>query len=110
MEETEFNEDDKFIRFVDSFDFKHSSSNISVTDISEAAEEKVNPFDRTFVERFTLDLQFTALNPMKVKLIFDPVTGDQIEVDGIGRLGYDLKMNSLVCLDSLILKVEPINL
>jgi hypothetical protein len=95
LEETEFNEDDKFIRFVDSFDFKQSLSNISVTNINETANEKVNPFDRTFVERFTLDLQFIALNPMKVQLIFDPVTGDQIEVDGIGRLGIRLEDEQL---------------
>ena len=95
LEETEFNEDNKFIRFVDSFDLKQSSSNISVTNTNEAVEEKVNPFDRTFVERFTLDLQFIALNPMKVQLIFDPVTGDQIEVDGIGRLGIRLEDEQL---------------
>lgn len=95
LEETEFNEDEKFIRFVDSFDFKKSTSNLSVTNTNETVKNLVNPFDRTFEERFTLELQFIALNPIKVQLIFDPVTGDLIEVDGTGRLRIRLEDEQL---------------
>ena len=96
LEETEFDEDNKFIRFVDSFDFQsRAGTNSKATSTSQNADEEVNPFDRTFVERFTLDLQLVAQNPMEVQLIFDPVTGDQIEAEGTGRLGIRLEDEQL---------------
>jgi len=96
LEETEFDEDNRFIRFVDSFEFQ--SSNLvegNTQTITAANEEEEDAFDRTFVERFTLDLQFVAQNPMEVQLIFDPVTGDQIEAEGIGRLAIRLEDEQL---------------
>ncbi len=96
LEETEFDEDNKFIRFVENFDFQ---PNVDPTQISSTntpiVEVEEDPFDRTFVERFTLDLQFVAQNPMEVQLIFDPITGDQIEAEGIGRLGIRLEDEQL---------------
>lgn len=96
LEETEFDEDNKFIRFVDSFNFAKNQSaggSQSVNNIEDAEED--NPFDATFIERFTLDLQFVALNSMKVQLIFDPITGDQIDAEGTGRLGIRLEDEQL---------------
>ncbi|MEP4923386.1 MAG: hypothetical protein ABJ048_03655, partial [Balneola sp.] len=49
----------------------------------------------TFAERFTLDLQFIANNPMTVRLIFDEVTGDVITADGTGRLRIRLEDEEL---------------
>lgn len=96
LEETKFDEDNKFIRFVSNFEFETSTnSGISTTNLELSNEEEENPFDQRFVERFTLDLQFVAQNPMEVQLIFDPITGDQIEVDGIGRLGIRLEDEQL---------------
>tara|TARA_R110000868_G_scaffold37111_4_gene131344 strand:- start:30920 stop:35623 length:4704 start_codon:yes stop_codon:yes gene_type:complete len=96
LEETEFDEDNKFIRFVDDFNLKNNNSNTvgngSSIFIPEVDE---NPFDRTFVERFTLDLQFIATQPMTVQLIFDPVTGDIITANGTGRLQIRLQDEDL---------------
>ncbi len=96
LEETEFDEDNKFIRFVDTFEFETTSATgVNTVNQNLTNDEEVNPFDRTFVERFTLDLQFVAQNPMEVQLIFDPITGDQIDVEGIGRLGIRLEDEQL---------------
>ncbi|MEQ8523088.1 hypothetical protein [Gracilimonas sp.] len=88
LEETEFNEDNRFIRFVNSFDMDDIRSGMSSTNnrnringVPGQSEEEL-----TFAERFTLDLQFVASNPMTVQLIFDPVTGDIVTADGTGRL------------------------
>jgi hypothetical protein len=88
LEETEFNEDNRFIRFVDSFDvsdLRNNSSSINernrINGVPSQTEEEL-----TFAERFTLDLQFVASNPMTVRLIFDPVTGDIVTADGTGRM------------------------
>lgn len=96
LEETEFDEDNKFIRFVDDFSFnkKGDLKGSENTQLSTQQSEE-NPFDRTFVERFTMDLQFIATNPMTVQLIFDPITGDIITADGTGRLQIRLQDEEL---------------
>lgn len=92
LAETEFDEDNKFIRFVESFD-QYSKPRSTYTDESGVIQidEEANPFDASFAERFTLDLQFVANNSMTVELIFDPVTGDMIQADGTGRIGIRLE-------------------
>jgi hypothetical protein len=92
LEETEFNEDNKFIRFVNSFE--------NIGRELEEGEGTNTDLDRdlgdlTFAERFTLDLQFVANNPMKVRLIFDEVTGDIITADGTGRIRIRLEDQDL---------------
>lgn len=90
LEETEFDEDNRFIRFVDSFDdvdleggsFRARSGNRANGNGEEAQPE----VDLSFAERFTLDLQFEAADPMTVRLIFDPVTGDIVTAEGTGRM------------------------
>ncbi|MFY0682925.1 MAG: hypothetical protein JXR20_00125 [Balneola sp.] len=93
LDETDFNEDNKFIRFVDSFDTVNSDS--SSNGNSFTINDQVDIQDLTFVERFTLDLQFIANNPMTVRLIFDQVTGDIITADGTGRLRIRLEDEDL---------------
>lgn len=88
LEETELNQNTKFIRFVDKFDPSQSAP------VSTRAEEKQPDRDflnrmlenLTFSERFNLDLQFNANNPMTVELIFDQVTGEVLTARGTGQL------------------------
>lgn len=96
LEETKFDGNNKFIRFVDSFEFESNilqGTNTSNKVVNNSDDS--NSSNPTFVERFTLDLQFVAENTMGVQLIFDPVTGDQIEANGIGRLGIRLQDEEL---------------
>ncbi|MBD3616034.1 MAG: hypothetical protein HUJ22_05625 [Gracilimonas sp.] len=88
MEETEFNEDNRFIRFVESFDtFDITNKNYTSRGRNRGnGLDSGEEVDLSFAERFTLDLQFVANNPMTVRLIFDPVTGDIVTAEGTGRL------------------------
>ena len=96
LEETEFDEDNKFIRFVDDFSVAKGETTINQTEGETfSIEQEDNPFDRTFIERFTMDLQFIANRPMTVRLIFDPITGDMITANGIGRLRIQLQDEEL---------------
>ena len=88
LEETEFDEGNRFIRFVDSFEEGAQSQSTfnnrnGQSADGEDAEEEV---DLSFTERFTMDLQFVANEPMTVRLIFDPVTGDIVTAEGTGRI------------------------
>lgn len=92
IERTEFEENNKFIRFVDNFtnvDFANlnnkSGINGSQNEIMGVQEA------RSFTERFTLDLQFESQIPMTVELIFDPITGDQITANGLGNIRIQLQ-------------------
>ncbi|MEX0608984.1 MAG: hypothetical protein WD016_05105 [Balneolaceae bacterium] len=92
LEETEFNEDNKFIRFVNNFDVDIDSAQSRAADRNRnIAEETGQEVDLSFAERFTLDLQFEANDPMTVQLIFDPVTGDIVTADGTGRMRIRLE-------------------
>lgn len=88
LEETEFNEDSRFIRFVDSFEVSDlQSGSVSANERNRMnGVPGVSDEQLTFAERFTLDLQFVANQPMTVQLIFDPVTGDLVTAEGTGRL------------------------
>ena len=96
LEETEFDEDNKFIRFVDDFSLARGVDNSNLGE-GEAftIEQEDDPFNRTFIERFTMDLQFIANRPMTVRLIFDPITGDMITANGTGRLRIQLQDEEL---------------
>ncbi|MBO6620757.1 MAG: hypothetical protein JJ892_05060 [Balneola sp.] len=95
LEETEFNEDNKFIRFVSSFDEYGLDSTSSSNNPSFSVNEQIDLSELTFAERFTLDLQFIANNPMTVRLIFDQITGDVITANGTGRLRIRLEDEDL---------------
>ncbi|MCG8374507.1 MAG: translocation/assembly module TamB [Balneolales bacterium] len=92
LEETKLDEDNRFIQFVNDFDEQQTTSaSIDETQIISIERSEEDPFQRSFIERFTLDLQFVTDVPMTVRLIFDPVTGDIIETEGTGRLGIRLE-------------------
>ena len=95
LEETDFNEDNKFIRFVDSFEELNADSSSGANGTTFTINDQVDLSELTFVERFTLDLQFIANDPMTVRLIFDQVTGDIITADGTGRLRIRLEDEEL---------------
>ncbi|MFP8488024.1 hypothetical protein ACKGJO_02905 [Gracilimonas sp. Q87] len=88
LEETEFDEGNRFIRFVDSFEEGAQSQSTfnnrnGRSANGQSSEENV---DLSFTERFTMDLQFVSNDPMTVRLIFDPVTGDIVTAEGTGRI------------------------
>ncbi len=96
LEETEFDEDNKFIRFVDDFSEVNKRGKTTKREGEVfIVEDDENPFERTFIERFTMDLQFIANQPMTVRLIFDPITGDMITANGTGRLRIQLQDENL---------------
>ena len=95
LDETDFNEDNKFIRFVDSFDELNADSTNGGNGSTFSINDQIDVTELTFAERFTLDLQFIANNPMTVRLIFDQVTGDVITADGTGRLRIRLEDEEL---------------
>lgn len=86
-DETEFETDNTFIRFVESFDQTKSESEKS----NSSGNEDKDTSTMTFVELFTLDLQFEVDDEITVRLIFDPVTGEVIKGDGSGRLRIRLQ-------------------
>lgn len=95
LEETDFNEDNKFIRFVDSFDELDPDSSSGGNGTTFTINDQIDISELTFAERFTLDLQFIANDPMTVRLIFDQVTGDMITADGTGRIRIRLEDEEL---------------
>ncbi|MDX1638283.1 MAG: hypothetical protein R3281_09950, partial [Balneolaceae bacterium] len=88
LEETELTENTRFIEFVEEFRPKRKSAAISTSGITQTSQESLNQMleNLTFSERFNLDLQFTAGNPMTVELIFDQVTGEVLTAQGTGQL------------------------
>ncbi len=94
LEETEFDEDNNFIQFVESFDIALKDSAGNGAGLFNEGRE-IDPSELSFAERFTLDLQFVANDPMTVRLIFDPVTGDIITANGTGRIRIQLQDQDL---------------
>ncbi len=84
-EETEFEQDRRFIQFVDTFDLSVLEERLR-RQAAEDAENGPSPEELTFVELFTMDLQFTANNPVNVQLIFDPVTNEILNANGTGQV------------------------
>ncbi|PWN06229.1 translocation/assembly module TamB domain-containing protein [Rhodohalobacter mucosus] len=89
-EQTEFEQDRRFIQFVDSFDeaLQRRASGSGGTGNGDGEEI---PDDLTFAERFTMDLQFTAPNPLNVDLIFDRVTNEVLSANGTGQISLRLE-------------------
>lgn len=96
IEETELNESNRFIQFVDNFDLDRKnrinlgSEQVRKTTADASALEKAID-GLTFNERFNLDLQFNAPQPIDIKLIFDPVTGEILTAEGTGQLRITLQ-------------------
>lgn len=83
-EEIEFEQDRRFIQFVDSFDLSLLEQRIRERE--EAGTNGNEEEELTFVERFTMDLSFAANDPMNVRLIFDPVTNEILNSNGTGQM------------------------
>ncbi len=83
-EETEFEQDRRFIQFVETFDL--SLLDARTRDGDENGNGDVPPEELTFIERFTMDLNFTASNPINVQLIFDRVTNEVLNANGTGQV------------------------
>ncbi len=81
--ETEIEQERSFIEFVNSFDGPYWQTD-------QQGEESVNGTDEieelTFLQRFTMDMQFEADDPFTVRMIFDEVTSDILTADGTGQM------------------------
>ncbi|WP_069132479.1 translocation/assembly module TamB domain-containing protein [Rhodohalobacter halophilus] len=84
-EETEFEQDRRFIQFVDTFDLEVLAERMRRQQ-EEQDSNGQTPDELTFVELFTMDLQFTANDPINVRLIFDPVTNEILNANGTGQV------------------------
>jgi len=92
--ETELEQDRRFIQFVDSFD---SLIPIQARDRGNGStrgngDEEI---DLTFLELFSMNLQFVANDPVRVQLIFDPVTNDILNATGTGQITLNLSDQDL---------------
>ncbi|MFO7798710.1 hypothetical protein [Rhodohalobacter sp.] len=85
QEETEFEQDRRFIQFVDTFDLSILEERLR-RQAEEDAENGSSPEELTFIELFTMDMQFTTNNPINVQLIFDPVTNEILNANGTGQV------------------------
>jgi hypothetical protein len=85
QEETEFEQDRRFIQFVDTFDLSILEERLR-QQAEQDAENGSSAEELTFIELFTMDMQFTADNPINVQLIFDPVTNDILNANGTGQV------------------------
>lgn len=84
QEETELEQDRRFIQFVDSFE-ELRPIRMRSGQAGNGSEEEED-IDLTFVELFNMNLQFVANNPIGVQLIFDPVTNDILSTTGTGQI------------------------
>uniref|UniRef100_UPI003566829B translocation/assembly module TamB domain-containing protein n=1 Tax=Fodinibius sp. TaxID=1872440 RepID=UPI003566829B len=93
MEETELTETGKFIRYVDSFDLRGRGGAASSEEDEETQQERLQRQieDMTFSERFDLDLQFNTVDNIAVNLIFDPVTGEELNARGSGQMRISMQ-------------------
>lgn len=94
LDVTEVNQDNKFIRFVNSFDTgKQKGSSTTGMNGSQggSGQEITPPSEKSFTELFNLDLQFEAPTPTTVELIFDPVTGEVLTANGTGQMNITLE-------------------
>lgn len=93
MEETELAETGQFIRYVDSFEDRGESPEPSSDEDEDSEEEELQQEiqDMTFSERFDLDLQFNTDDDVAVNLIFDPVTGEELNARGSGQMRISMQ-------------------
>lgn len=99
IDETELNENNKFIQFVDTFDDPNAAANGTgeSQENQEVAEDVIRRqiSNMSFTERFDLDLQFETNNDIKVNLLFDPVTGEELTAEGKGQMSITMQDQNL---------------
>lgn len=81
---TEFEQDRRFIEFVDSFDISFWDTQMSA--LRRIEDGNGNGDELTFLQLFTMDLQFQANDPTNIRLIFDRVTNDILSASGTGQI------------------------
>jgi len=89
QETAEFEQDRRFIQFVDNFDLSSIRRGIASGPSSNGVNGNGTDSpvdDLTFAELFTLDLQFIADNPINTELIFDRVTNEVLNATGTGQM------------------------
>lgn len=81
--ETEIEQERSFIEFVQSFDGPYWGTSQSDDENGNGNGEDE---ELTFLQRFTMDMQFEADDPFTVRMIFDEVTSDILTADGTGQM------------------------
>jgi len=84
--ETELDQDRQFIQFVESFENLTPLQRRGTRGGNGGPNGDGGEVDLTFLELFTMDLQFVANDPVNVELIFDPVTNDILTAGGTGQI------------------------
>lgn len=91
VDDTELQQSQNFIRFVDTFDWQTlRERELNGDQNTEGTTFQFDPDALTFVERFTLDLQFLAEDPVNFRLIFDRVTNEILTASGTGQIRLNL--------------------
>ncbi|MEX2601929.1 MAG: hypothetical protein WD355_09790 [Balneolaceae bacterium] len=92
LDDTDLEQAQNFIQFVDSFQLDGSWRDALGNGESPGSTSGFQeiPRDLTFVERFTLDLQFLADDQVNFQLIFDPVTNEILTANGTGQMRLTL--------------------
>lgn len=85
-DETEFDRDNRFIRFVNTFDLEALEQNLLEGGGNGRQNGNTLQEDLSFAERFTMDLQFEANQAINVNLIFDRVTNEILSAQGTGQI------------------------
>ncbi|MGM0506213.1 MAG: translocation/assembly module TamB domain-containing protein, partial [Bacteroidota bacterium] len=87
QEETELQQSHNFIQFVEEFDL---STQAPLAD-APASRVREDSETLTFTERFTIDMQFIARDPVTFQLEFDPVTNEVLNAQGTGQVRLSLE-------------------
>ncbi len=95
QEETELEQDRRFIQFVESFELLRPISVDDRPGNGRRGNGSQGEVDLTFLELFTMNLQFVADDPVQVQLIFDPVTNDVLNANGTGQITLILEDQDL---------------
>jgi hypothetical protein len=112
LEETELNQDAKFIQFVDEFNLSRDKKDAqnaiinndqnggaandqngeaAATPVMQDGEPVIDPSDLSFTELFEMDLQFIASPNSTVELIFDQIAGEVLTAQGSGQIQITLE-------------------
>ncbi|MEX1063630.1 MAG: hypothetical protein WEC12_08495, partial [Balneolaceae bacterium] len=91
LDDTELQQNQNFIQFVDSFDGSYLREREQNSGDSQESTFQYDQAALTFAERFTLDLQFIAEDPVNFQLIFDRVTNEVLTANGTGQIRLNLE-------------------